>query len=60
MTSEQIRAAVMAKRSASGLVLRFNVPGRPDDLQPFVMYPKSEEDKIRWRKNALRDGWIEV
>jgi hypothetical protein len=49
-----IVAQAMARRAATGLVLHFDVPGRPD---VFTCYPKDEATKARWLANALKDGW---
>lgn len=54
MTGEQIVAAVMAKRTAAGLFLRFNVPGRPD---VFTCYAKDDTQKATWLANAKAKGW---
>jgi hypothetical protein len=53
----QVLAEVMARRAGAGLVLRFMVPGRPADLQPFVCYPKDEADKVKWLRQAAARGW---
>jgi hypothetical protein len=57
VTSEQVRAAVMARRIAINLVLRFAVPGRPDS---FVCYPRDDAQKQRFIAEAARKGWVLV
>jgi hypothetical protein len=54
MTGQSIVAAVMAKRTEAGLVLRFVIPDRADI---FVCYPKDDAQKIAWLANAARKGW---
>lgn len=56
-TGEQIVAAAMASRTARGLALRFNVPGRSD---VFTCYAKDAAQKAAWLANAKAKGWTEA
>lgn len=54
MTGEEIVKLAMAKRTAAGLKLVFQVPDR---AEPFDCYPKDEAQKAAWLANSAGKGW---
>jgi hypothetical protein len=52
MTTDELMAQVMARRTAQGLVLRLLTP---DGVS--VLYPKDHATKARWEAAAVRKGY---
>ena len=56
MNAEQILAQAMKMRTERGLCLRvYGLSNRPED-EPFVVYPKDEEQKAKWVASYKRKG----
>jgi hypothetical protein len=50
----QLIATAIAARNKTGMILRFEIPGREDT---FTCYPKDDASKRKWLEQAAAKGW---
>ncbi len=55
-TADGFLQRVIAARTATGLVLMFEVPGP----EIFTCYPKNQADKFNWLARAEAKGWVRI